>query len=171
MKTTLAWLKTHLDTDASLAAIVQTLVMGGLEVESVENRAKDLAGFVIGRVVAAKPHPNADRLKLLQVDAGKGVVEVVYGAPNARAGLVGVSATPGVTIPRNGMVHPNVIANCGLDPAVYQGFAFGMGIDRIAMLKYGIPDLRSFFDSDLRWLRHYGFSALEWPSLTQGLAR
>ena len=71
----------------------------------------------------------------------------------------------------SGMVHPNVIANCGLDPAVYQGFAFGMGIDRIAMLKYGIPDLRSFFDSDLRWLRHYGFSALEWPSLTQGLAR
>ena len=57
--------------------------------------------------------------------------------------------------------HPNVIANCGLDPAVYQGFAFGMGIDRIAMLKYGINDLRSFFESDLRWLRHYGFSALE----------
>src|SRR5471030_180363 len=61
----------------------------------------------------------------------------------------------------SGMVHPNVLANCGLDPAVYQGFAFGMGIDRIAMLKYGIPDLRTFFDSDLRWLRHYGFSALE----------
>jgi phenylalanyl-tRNA synthetase alpha chain len=61
----------------------------------------------------------------------------------------------------SGMVHPNVIASCGLDPATYQGFAFGMGIDRIAMLKYGIPDLRSFFDSDLRWLRHYGFSALE----------
>jgi len=71
----------------------------------------------------------------------------------------------------SGMVHPNVIANCGLDPAVYQGFAFGMGIDRIGMLKYGIPDLRSFFDSDLRWLRHYGFSALEWPSLTGGLGR
>jgi phenylalanyl-tRNA synthetase alpha chain len=61
----------------------------------------------------------------------------------------------------SGMVHPNVLANCGLDPDVYQGFAFGMGIDRIAMLKYGIPDLRSFFDADLRWLRHYGFSALE----------
>jgi phenylalanyl-tRNA synthetase alpha chain len=71
----------------------------------------------------------------------------------------------------SGMVHPNVIANCGLDPAVYQGFAFGMGIDRIAMLKYGINDLRSFFDADLRWLRHYGFSALEMPSLTQGLGR
>jgi phenylalanyl-tRNA synthetase alpha chain len=71
----------------------------------------------------------------------------------------------------SGMVHPNVIANCGLDPAIYQGFAFGMGIDRIAMLKYGISDLRSFFESDLRWLRHYGFSALEWPSLTGGLGR
>ncbi|HTR83024.1 MAG TPA: phenylalanine--tRNA ligase subunit alpha [Reyranella sp.] len=61
----------------------------------------------------------------------------------------------------SGMVHPNVIANCGLDPAVYQGFAFGIGLDRLAMLKYGIPDLRDFFASDLRWLRHYGFSALE----------
>ena len=70
-----------------------------------------------------------------------------------------------------GMVHPNVLANCGLDPAIYQGFAFGMGIERIAMLKYGIPDLRTFFDSDLRWLRHYGFSALDWPSLTGGLGR
>ncbi|MBM3643763.1 MAG: phenylalanine--tRNA ligase subunit alpha [Alphaproteobacteria bacterium] len=71
----------------------------------------------------------------------------------------------------SGMVHPNVIANCGLDPTVYQGFAFGMGIDRIAMLKYGIPDLRAFFDADLRWLRHFGFSALDVPSLTGGLGR
>ena len=63
----------------------------------------------------------------------------------------------------SGMVHPRVIANCGLDPAIYQGFAFGMGIDRIAMLKYGINDLRAFFDADLRWLRHFGFSALEMP--------
>ena len=63
----------------------------------------------------------------------------------------------------SGMVHPKVIANCGLDPTVYQGFAFGMGIDRIAMLKYGINDLRAFFDADLRWLRNYGFSALEMP--------
>ena len=66
------------------------------------------------------------------------------------------------------MVHPNVIANCGHDPADYQGFAFGMGIDRISMLKYGIPDLRSFFDADLRWLRHYGFSALEGISTGSG---
>ncbi len=70
-----------------------------------------------------------------------------------------------------GMVHDRVLENCGLDPEQYQGFAFGMGIDRIAMLKYGIRDLRSFFDSDLRWLRHYGFAALDTPTLGQGLSR
>jgi len=70
-----------------------------------------------------------------------------------------------------GMVHPNVLTHCGLDPDEWQGFAFGMGIDRIAMLKYGIPDLRAFFESDLRWLRHYGFSALDLPTLAGGLAR
>jgi phenylalanyl-tRNA synthetase alpha chain len=69
----------------------------------------------------------------------------------------------------SGMVHPKVLANCGIDPERYQGYAFGMGIERIAMLKYGIPDLRTFFDSDLRWLRHYGFVPLEAPSLVRGL--
>lgn len=68
-----------------------------------------------------------------------------------------------------GMVHPKVIENCGLDPEEYQGFAFGMGVERIAMLKHGVSDLRSFFDSDLRWLRHYGFKALDIPSLLKGL--
>ncbi len=65
----------------------------------------------------------------------------------------------------SGMVHPKVIANCGLDPEEWQGFAFGMGIERIAMLKYGIPDLRTMYDSDLRWLRHYGFRPLDIPGL------
>jgi phenylalanyl-tRNA synthetase alpha chain len=69
-----------------------------------------------------------------------------------------------------GMVHPNVIANCGLDPERYQGFAFGVGLDRLAMLKYGIPDLRAFFSADLRWLRHYGFSVLDVPTLSGGLS-
>ncbi|EPX85190.1 phenylalanyl-tRNA synthetase, alpha subunit [Rubellimicrobium thermophilum DSM 16684] len=69
----------------------------------------------------------------------------------------------------SGMVHPRVLTAAGLDPAQWQGFAFGMGIDRLAMLKYGIPDLRAFFESDLRWLRHYGFGALEVPSLAAGL--
>jgi len=70
-----------------------------------------------------------------------------------------------------GMVNPRVLENCGIDSSTYQGFAFGVGIDRIAMLKYGIPDLRSFFESDLRWLRHYGFSAFDVPTLAGGLAR
>ena len=70
-----------------------------------------------------------------------------------------------------GMVHPNVLANCGLDAGEWQGFAFGLGIERVAMLKYGIPDLRTFFETDLRWLRHYGFAALDQPSLIGGLAR
>ncbi|MHC0054176.1 phenylalanine--tRNA ligase subunit alpha [Actibacterium sp. D379-3] len=71
----------------------------------------------------------------------------------------------------SGMVHPKVLAAAGVDPDAWQGFAFGLGIDRIAMLKYGIPDLRAFFDSDLRWLRHYGFSALDMPTLHGGLSR
>lgn len=71
----------------------------------------------------------------------------------------------------SGMVHPKVLAAGGIDPDAWQGFAFGMGIDRIAMLKYGIPDLRAFFDSDLRWLRHYGFAALDQPTLHAGLSR
>ncbi|MBI4967361.1 MAG: phenylalanine--tRNA ligase subunit alpha [Rhodospirillales bacterium] len=70
-----------------------------------------------------------------------------------------------------GMVHPNVLRNCGIDPEHYQGFAFGMGVERLAMLKYGIPDLRTFFESDLRWLRHYGFLPLDVPTMAGGLAR
>ncbi|HLL26310.1 MAG TPA: phenylalanine--tRNA ligase subunit alpha [Xanthobacteraceae bacterium] len=69
-----------------------------------------------------------------------------------------------------GMVHPNVLKNCKLDPNVYQGFAWGMGIDRIAMLKYGMPDLRPFFEADVRWLEHYGFRPLDFPTLAGGLS-
>jgi len=69
-----------------------------------------------------------------------------------------------------GMVHPNVLKNCGLDPDEYQGFAWGLGIDRIAMLKYGMPDLRPFFEADVRWLTHYGFRPLDFPTLAGGLS-
>ncbi|MGR3839021.1 MAG: phenylalanine--tRNA ligase subunit alpha [Cognatishimia sp.] len=71
----------------------------------------------------------------------------------------------------SGMVHPKVLAAGGIDPNEWQGFAFGIGIDRLAMLKYGIPDLRAFFDADLRWLRHYGFASLDQPTLHGGLTR
>jgi phenylalanyl-tRNA synthetase alpha chain len=69
-----------------------------------------------------------------------------------------------------GMVHPVVLKNCGLDPNLYQGFAWGLGIDRLAMLKYGMPDLRDFFSGDLRWINHYGFAPLDIPSLLRGLS-
>ena len=69
-----------------------------------------------------------------------------------------------------GMVHPNVLRNCGLDPDEYQGFAWGLGIDRIAMLKYGMHDLRAFFEADVRWLAHYGFRPLDFPTLAGGLS-
>src|SRR6202789_475496 len=71
----------------------------------------------------------------------------------------------------SGMVHPRVLEMCGIDAAKYQGFAFGGGVDRLAMLKYGIPDIRPFFESDIRWLRHYGFAALDIPTLDGGLSR
>jgi len=69
-----------------------------------------------------------------------------------------------------GMVHPNVLKSVGFDPDIYQGFAWGIGIDRIAMLKYGMPDLRAFFDADVRWLNHYGFRPLDIPTLFGGLS-
>ena len=71
----------------------------------------------------------------------------------------------------SGMINPKVLENCGIDSTKYQGFAFGIGLERLAMLKYGIPDLRTFYESDLRWLRHYGFAALNRPSMVGGLSR
>ena len=68
-----------------------------------------------------------------------------------------------------GMVHPNVLSTCGIDINKYQGFAFGLGVERMTMLKYGIYDLRTFFDSDIRWLKHYGFLPLQSPDLMNGL--
>lgn len=100
MKFTLSWLKDHLDTDASLDAIVDGLTKVGLEVESVDNPAAKLAPFTIARVVTAAPHPQADKLQVLTVDTGNGdPVQVVCGAPNARAGLVGVFGAPGAYVP------------------------------------------------------------------------
>ena len=100
MKFTLSWLKMHLATDASLAEIVDKLTMIGLEVESVEDRAKLLASFTVASVISAEKHPNADRLRVCMVDTGSGApVQVVCGAPNARAGMKGVFAAPGAYIP------------------------------------------------------------------------
>ena len=90
-------------------------------------------------------------------------------AAAAMARSASARATTGWRSWAAGWVHPNVLTNCGIDPQVYQGFAWGIGIDRIAMLKYGMPDLRAFFESDVRWLEHYGFRPLDIPSLIGGL--
>src|SRR3546814_530555 len=89
--------------------------------------------------------------------------EVDIGCSRADGGLKIGAGADWLEILGCGMLHPKVLANCGLDPDRWQGFAFGMGIERIAMLKYGIPDLRTFYESDMRWLRHYGFAPLDVP--------
>ncbi|NJC34924.1 phenylalanyl-tRNA synthetase alpha chain [Sphingomonas jejuensis] len=97
-------------------------------------------------------------------------VDVGYTLDKGRRVIGGAMPDGWMEILGSGMVHPKVIAACGLDPDEWQGFAFGCGIDRLAMLKYGMDDLRAFFDGDLRWLRHYGFAALDVPTLSGGVS-
>jgi phenylalanyl-tRNA synthetase beta chain len=104
MKFTLGWLKEHLETDALVERLVDTLTAIGLEVEGIENTGEKLAAFRIARVLSAAPHPQADKLQVLSVDAGDGPVQVVCGAPNARAGLIGVFGAAGAIVPSNKMV-------------------------------------------------------------------
>ena len=99
MKFTLSWLKEHLDTTATLAQVRDALTMLGLEVEGIANPAETLKGFVVGYVVEAVQHPNADRLRVCKVDTGSGVLQVVCGAPNARTGMKSVFSPPGTFIP------------------------------------------------------------------------
>jgi len=99
-------------------------------------------------------------------------VDVGYTLEKGQRVIGGSGDAPGggwMEVLGSGMVHRRVIENCGLDPDEWQGFAFGTGVDRLAMLKYGMNDLRAFFDGDLRWLRHYGFSALDVPTLSGGV--
>lgn len=104
MKFTFDWLKDHLDTDADLAHVVDTLTAIGLEVDTVDDRAADLAQFCVAQVISAEAHPNADRLRVCIVDTGNGETQVVCGAPNACAGMKGVFAPPGTTLPGSGLL-------------------------------------------------------------------
>ena len=104
MKFTLGWLKEHLETTATVGEIADRLNAIGLEVEGIDNPADKLSAFRIAKVLTAAPHPQADKLQVLSVDAGDGPLQVVCGAPNARAGLVGVFGAPGAVVPSNGMV-------------------------------------------------------------------
>jgi phenylalanyl-tRNA synthetase beta chain len=104
MKFSLSWLKEHLETEATIQDVADVLNRIGLEVEGIENPAERLAGFFVAKVLTAAPHPQADKLQVLTVDGGNGPLQVVCGAPNARAGLVGVFGCEGAVVPANGMV-------------------------------------------------------------------
>src|SRR5947209_11821877 len=120
MKFTLSWLKDHLDTDEPLEKLADKLTMIGFEVENIDDKAKALAPFTIARVISAEQHPNADRLRVCTVDTGNGSapVQVVCGAPNARAGLVSVFSAPGTYIPGKnitlGVGTIRGVARCGM---------------------------------------------------------
>ena len=136
MKTTLGWLKTHLDTQVGLDEIVAVLIMRGFEVESIENRGKDLAAFRVARVIKAEPHPDADKLRLCIVDAGAGEVQVVCGAPNARAGMLGVFAPPGTLIPRSGLVlKASTIRGVQSNGMLCSGWELGLSEDHEGIIE------------------------------------
>jgi phenylalanyl-tRNA synthetase beta chain len=140
MKTTLSWLKTHLDIAAPLDAIVERLVMLGHDVEGVENRALGLEPFTVAAVVSAERHPNADRLQLCLVDTGEARVQVVCGAPNARAGMKGVFAPPGTVIPRTGaLLKETVIRGVASSGMLCSAYELGLGDDRDGIIELA-PD-------------------------------
>jgi phenylalanyl-tRNA synthetase beta chain len=136
MKTTLAWLKTYLDTGAPPAAIVERLIMLGHDVEAVENRAAGLEPFTVASVVSAERHPNADRLRVCVVDTGKEQVQVVCGAPNARAGMKGVFAPAGTIIPRTGaMLKESVIRGVASRGMLCSAYELGLGDDHDGIIE------------------------------------
>ncbi len=140
MKTTLSWLLTHLETAAPLAQIVERLVSLGHDVESVENRAAGLEPFTVAAVISAEPHPNADRLTLCLVDTGEARVQVVCGAPNARAGIKGVFAPPGTVIPRTrAVLKETVIRGVASHGMLCSAFELGLGEDREGIIEVA-PD-------------------------------
>ncbi len=142
MKFTLSWLKDHLDTDASLDVIVETLTRIGLEVERVEDKAAALAAYRIAAVVTAEQHPNADRLRVCSVDTGEGApVQVVCGAPNARAGMKTVFAPPGTYVPgKNITLSVGVIRGVESRGMLCSGSELGLSDDHDGILD--LPPMR-----------------------------
>jgi phenylalanyl-tRNA synthetase beta chain len=136
VKTTLSWLKAHLATELPLEALVERLVMLGHDVESVEHRARGLEPFTIAKVVAAERHPNAERLQLCVVDTGAERVQVVCGAPNARAGMKGVFAAPGTVIPRTGaQLKETVIRGVASRGMLCSAYELGLGEDHAGIIE------------------------------------
>ncbi len=136
MKTTLAWLKEHLETDAPVAVIAERLIMLGHDLESVENRAVGLEAFIVASVISAKRHPNAERLRVCLVDTGSAHVQVVCGAPNARAGMKGVFAPAGTVIPRTGaLLKETVIRDVASRGMLCSAYELGLGEDHEGIIE------------------------------------
>ena len=136
MKFTLSWLKSHLDTEADLDTLIARLAMLGLEVDAVIDRSKELAPFRVAYVVSADPHPNADKLRVCVVDTGTERIQVVCGAPNARAGIKGVFAPGGSTIPKNGMVlKPSAIRGVASNGMLCSAFEMGLSEDHDGIIE------------------------------------
>ena len=162
MKFTIGWLKEHLNTKSKDEKLIEKLTDVGLEVESFDVLGSELDNFKVAKIINAEQHPNADKLRICDVDIGYELKDgkIVIGEGDKWLEILGC-----------GMVHPNVLKNVKINPDKYQGYAFGIGIDRLAMLKYGINDLRAFFETDYRWLNHFGFDPLDVPSNYRGLSR
>ena len=136
MKLTLSWLKQHLETDADLATLSARLTMFGLEVDSIEDRGAALAPFKVAYVVSAEQHPNADKLRLCKVDTGSETIQVVCGAPNARAGIKVVFAPSGSTIPRNGLVlKPSEIRGVASNGMMCSAYEMGLSDDHDGIIE------------------------------------
>jgi phenylalanyl-tRNA synthetase beta chain len=136
MKLTLSWLKSHLETSADLDTLIRTLTMQGLEVDAVVDRAKDLKPFTVAHVLSAEQHPNADKLRVCQVETASGTLQVVCGAPNARAGIKVVFAPIGSTIPKNGMVlKPTAIRGVDSNGMLCSAFEMGLSEDHDGIIE------------------------------------
>src|SRR5579863_6190860 len=150
MKFTLSWLKDHLDTSASLAEIVDTLTRVGLEVEGIEDPGRKYEGFVVASVLEAKQHPNADRLKVCIVEAGHGPVQVVCGAPNARAGMKGVFSPVGAYIPGKKIsLAKGVIRGVESNGMLCSAAELELSDDHAGII--GLPDDATVGVPDARW--------------------
>ena len=141
------WLREHVTVDATSEQLALRLTAIGLEVENVEAIGAALEGVVVAEILSCARHPEADRLQVCQVSTGSGEpVQIVCGAPNARPGLKAPLATVGAILPGGVLIKAAKLR--GVD-------SFGMGVERLTMLRYGVNDLRSFFENDVRFLKQF----------------
>ena len=139
MNTSLSWIKAYVpDLDVTAQEYTDAMTLSGTKVEGYEELDADLSKIVVGQIEKIEKHPDADKLIICQVNVGAEIIQIVTGAPNGC-----------------GMVHPHVLEMCGIDSQKYSGFAFGVGLERIALLKYEIDDMRLLYENDIRFLRQF----------------